>query len=72
VMIPRVYSVCFYPFFHLSYFPIAVLHHHVISNSNWREILRKRIYSVHDLNLYEIEENKFKEDLSTTLKFRSS
>ena len=26
MVIPRVYSVCFYPFSHLSYFPIAVLH----------------------------------------------
>ena len=26
VVIPRVYSVCFYPFSHLSYFPIVVLH----------------------------------------------
>jgi hypothetical protein len=27
VVIPRVCSICFYPFSHLSYFPIVVLHH---------------------------------------------
>jgi hypothetical protein len=26
VVIPKVCSVCFYPFSHLSYFPIVVLH----------------------------------------------